>query len=82
MDEVIATEVQPAKEKEEKLKEYLEKLGAVLIAYSGGVDSTYLMTIAREVLAELAQAVLVKGAMLSQAERRTPSVWPRAWISP
>lgn len=36
--------------KEKKLKEYLKDLGKVAIAYSGGVDSTYLMKIANDTL--------------------------------
>ncbi|KLU58943.1 tRNA(Ile)-lysidine synthase [Peptococcaceae bacterium CEB3] len=56
-------------EKEEKLRQYLAGLGRVLIAYSGGVDSTYLMAVAKEVLADGARAVLVKGAMQAERER-------------
>ncbi|CAA7601875.1 NAD synthase [Acididesulfobacillus acetoxydans] len=55
--------------KEERLRQYLAGLGRVLIAYSGGVDSTYLMAVAKEVLADGARAVLVTGAMQAERER-------------
>lgn len=68
MYNIVTKETQSAEEKEEKLRQYLKKQGKVLIAYSGGVDSTYLMAVAAEVLVERAGAVLVKGAMLSERE--------------
>ncbi len=39
-----------ALQKETQLKEYLKKFSSLAIAYSGGVDSTYLSAIAHEVL--------------------------------
>lgn len=57
-----------AKSKEVKLINYLRSLGKVLVAYSGGVDSTYLMAMAREILGEKAMAVFAKGAMISHNE--------------
>lgn len=45
------------KEKEEKLKAYLKEAGRIAIAFSGGVDSTYLLKMAHEVLGERAVAV-------------------------
>lgn len=43
--------------KEANLKEYLKSIGSIAIAFSGGVDSTYLLTVAHEVLGERAVAV-------------------------
>lgn len=40
----------PSGEKEKKLEEIIKELNSILIAYSGGVDSTYLLYKAREVL--------------------------------
>lgn len=54
--------------KEQKLLEYLRHLDTVIIAFSGGVDSTYLMALAQEALGRKARGVLLKGAMLSQEE--------------
>jgi uncharacterized protein len=45
-------------EKEAVLREILGSFDRVLIAYSGGVDSAYLLSIAHEVLGERAQAVI------------------------
>lgn len=45
------------KQKEEKLKAYLKEAGRIAIAFSGGVDSTYLLKMAHEVLGERAVAV-------------------------
>lgn len=59
-----------AKSKEVKLINYLRSLGKVLVAYSGGVDSTYLMAMAREILGEKAMAVYAKGAMISHNEEQ------------
>ena len=44
-------------EKLENLKNYLKELGSVAIAFSSGVDSTFLMKVAHDVLGEKAVAV-------------------------
>lgn len=41
-----------------ELREYLRGLGRVIIAYSGGVDSAFLLKVAHEELGEKAQAVI------------------------
>jgi uncharacterized protein len=40
------------------LKDILKEMGAVVIAYSGGVDSAFLLKVAVDVLGEKVQAVL------------------------
>jgi len=48
------------KEKLNNLRKILSKMGSVLIAYSGGVDSTFLLKVAREELGNKVIAVTVK----------------------
>ncbi len=59
-----------AVEKENQLVDYLRSLGRVVVAFSGGVDSTYLMKIARITLGENAVAVFARGAMISTQEQQ------------
>jgi uncharacterized protein len=44
--------------KENKLKELVAEMGSVLVAYSGGVDSTYLLKICKDVLRDRVLAVI------------------------
>jgi len=44
-------------EKLKRLKDILKEMGSVLIAYSGGVDSTFLLKVARDALGEKVMAV-------------------------
>lgn len=68
MINTINVQLDSALEKEKKLIKQLQKIGRVLVAYSGGVDSTYLMAVAYETLGKDAQAVLMKGAMIPSLE--------------
>jgi uncharacterized protein len=46
-----------ALEKKKRLLKYLEELGSIVIAFSGGVDSTFLLALAHEAVGEKALAV-------------------------
>lgn len=52
----------------EQLKGILESYGKVVIAYSGGVDSTFLLAVAYEVLGESAVAVTIKSDVVPDIE--------------
>ena len=50
-------ETRTKEEKLEALKDYLRGLGTIAVAYSGGVDSTFLITVAHDVLGDNAIAI-------------------------
>ena len=56
--------------RERELGERLAHIGAVVVAYSGGVDSTYLASVCHRVLGERALAVTAVSPSLSRRERR------------
>ena len=47
-------------EKKKRLEDYLQDLGSVVIAFSSGVDSTFLLKVAHDVLGEKAIAVTAR----------------------
>lgn len=57
-------------EKEQKLEELLKRLAPVVIAFSGGVDSSYLAYKAHKVLHERALAVTAESASVSSHQRK------------
>ncbi|MGB4439987.1 MAG: ATP-dependent sacrificial sulfur transferase LarE [Sedimentibacter sp.] len=55
-------------QKYEKLKGYLENLNSVAVAFSSGVDSTFLLSVAHEVLGEKAIAVTARSCSFPKRE--------------
>jgi len=55
-------------QKEEQLKGLLAGYGRVLVAYSGGVDSTYLAAVAHEMLTEEAHLLIVDSPTMPRSE--------------
>lgn len=57
--------------KEAKLKDLLSTLPSIAVAYSGGVDSTYLAEIAHEVLASHSRVVIADSPSIPRSELKT-----------
>ena len=67
-------ELQEALKKEEDLKAYFRQLKSVAVAFSGGVDSTYLLKTAHDTLGDQVIAVIAKVLFFSgeRTERGDP----------
>jgi uncharacterized protein len=60
-----------AAQKEEKLRRILQRMGKALVAFSGGVDSTFLLKVASQVLGKNVLAVVARSETYPEREVRT-----------
>ncbi|MDE5965555.1 MAG: ATP-dependent sacrificial sulfur transferase LarE [Lachnospiraceae bacterium] len=66
-----------AERKYEVLKEYLKSLGSVALAFSGGVDSTFLLMAAKEALGDDVLAVTACACLFPEVEQAETEVFCR-----
>lgn len=65
-------------QKKQRLEEYLKELGGVIIAFSSGVDSTFLLKVAHDVLGEKAIAVTARSCFFPARELEEATAFCRA----
>jgi uncharacterized protein len=73
-----ATAADPALGKEQSLKAELARLGSVMVAFSAGVDSTYLLDVAAEMLGDRVHAVTADSPSLARASLAEAEAFCRA----
>lgn len=69
---------QTTQKKLNKLKQYFDKLGKAAIAYSGGVDSTFMLKVAHDVLGDRAIAVTAKALVFPERESQGTEMFCKA----
>lgn len=65
-------------EKMRRLSEYVKSLGRVAVAFSGGVDSAFLLSVAFEALGENCAAVTVSSVFVPESERNAAALFCRS----
>jgi pyridinium-3,5-biscarboxylic acid mononucleotide sulfurtransferase len=61
-----------------QLKSHIEKLGSLAVAYSGGVDSTFLLKVAHDVLQDRAIAVTARSSTYPEREFKEAAEFTRS----
>ena len=61
-----------------QLKCHIEKMGSLAVAYSGGVDSTFLLKVAHDVLQDLAIAVTARSSTYPEREFKEAAEFTRS----
>lgn len=64
----METEALMVQEKLKKLQEYLKELGSVAVAFSGGVDSAFLLKTAHDILGNQAMAITARSCLFPERE--------------
>ena len=59
----------------EKLQKILQDMGSVLVAFSGGVDSSFLLHVANQMLGDRAQAITFVSPFLSRIEKERATLF-------
>ena len=63
--------------KYQELRQWLEEIGSVVVAYSGGTDSAFLLRVAHEVLGDRCVGVMADSASVPRAEHKEAATLAR-----